>query len=296
MQKISAALAGTIKLADEYEINRIGYGALRVTGPKLWDEPEDKEGALRTLRGVPNLGINFIDTADSYGPETSENMIREALYPYEGILVATKGGVVRPSPDGWEPVGRPEYLRQCVLMSLRRLGLKQLPLWQLHRIDPKVPREEQFQVIQDMQKEGLIKHVGLSNVSVEDIQAAEKYFKVVSVQNLFNLVNREAEDVLNYCEKKGIVFIPWCPLAAGDLCKSGSILDVAAKELKCSPSDVCLAWLLQRSPVILPIPGTSKLQHLEENVAAARIKLSPELFQKLDEAGKKTYEASKASA
>ena len=279
----------TFKLGDT-EIKRLGYGAMRITGEGVWGEPEDKEKALRVLKRAAELGVNFIDTADSYGPEVSENLIREALYPYEGLTIATKGGLTRHGPNEWRPVGRPEYLRQCVLLSLRRLGVEQLELWQLHRIDAKVDREEQFGVMAEMQKEGLIKHLGLSEVSVEDIKAASEHFEVATVQNLYNLVNRKSEDVLDYCEEKSIGFIPWYPLAAGDLADEGSVLDEIAKRLDATPSQIALAWVLRRSPVMLPIPGTSSAEHLEENMKAAGLELSDEDFQQLDKVGKEAWE------
>jgi aryl-alcohol dehydrogenase-like predicted oxidoreductase len=235
---------------------------------------------------VPGLGINFIDTADSYGPFVSEDLIRETLYPYKGILIATKGGLARPGPETWRPLGRPEYLRQCVMMSLRRLRLERIDLWQLHRIDPAVPRDEQFSVIAAMRKEGFIRHVGLCDVGVDDIEAARRFFPVVTVQNRFNLVNRSSEDVLVHCEKNGIGFIPWAPLAAGALARPGSALTDAAKKLKATPSQVALAWMLKRSKIMLPIPGTAKVDHLIENVAAVNVVLSDEQFAALDHQGR----------
>ena len=279
----------TFTLGDT-EIKRLGFGAMRITGEGVWGEPEDKEKALRVLKRAAELGVNFIDTADSYGPEVSENLIREALYPYEGLTIATKGGLTRHGPNVWKPVGRPEYLRQCVLLSLRRLDVEQLELWQLHRIDSKVDREEQFGVMAEMQKEGLIKHLGLSEVSVEDIEAASEHFEVATVQNLYNLVNRKSEDVLDYCEENGIGFIPWYPLAAGDLADEGSVLDEVATRLDATPSEVALAWVLRRSEVMLPIPGTSSAEHLEENMKAAGLELSDEDFQQLDQVGKEAWE------
>ena len=259
---------------------------MRVTGPGVWGEPEDREEALRTLKRLPELGVNLIDTADSYGPYVSEDLLREALHPYDGLVVATKGGLTRHGPDVWPPVGRPEYLRQCVLMSLRRLQVDTIDLWQLHRIDPKVDRDEQFAEIAKMQDEGLIRHVGLSEVSVEEIRAAQRHFKVVSVQNLYNLVTRQSEAVLETCEAEGIGFIPWFPLAAGNLARPGSVLDDVAHKLDATPSQVALAWVLKRSPVMLPIPGTGKVAHLDENVAAAALTLSDEDFRALDEVGR----------
>lgn len=283
----NAKSSGSFKIGGDITINRLGFGAMRITGPGVWGEPEDRDEALRTLRRLPELGVNLIDTADSYGPETSENLIREALHPYTGLLVATKGGLVRHGPDIWMPVGRPEYLRHAVMLSLRRLNVERIDLWQLHRIDPKVPADEQFGVIRDMRQEGLIRHVGLSQVSIAEIEAAQKFFPVATVQNRFNLADRSSEEILDYCTKNGIGFIPWYPLAAGDLAQPGTVLDELARKTGATPGQIALAWLLKRSPVILPIPGTGKVRHLEENVAAAAINLSDADFQALDQAGKK---------
>ncbi|HVZ05831.1 aldo/keto reductase [Hyphomicrobium sp.] len=266
--------AGHFSIGGDLPVVRLGFGAMRVTGTGVWGEPDDKAECLRTLRKLPELGINLIDTADSYGPEVSERLIREALHPYDGMVIATKGGLVRPGPGIWIPVGRPEYLRQQVILSSRRLGVERIDLWQLHRIDPKVPQDEQFDAIKAMQSEGLIRHIGLSQVSVQEIQAAQKYFQVATVQNLYNLADRSSEDVLDFCEKNAIGFIPWFPLASGDLAKPGSQLDGIAKRHKAAPGQIALAWLLRRSPNMLPIPGTSKVSHLVENVAAAEIKLT----------------------
>lgn len=282
----NAAASGQFVIGGDMPVNRLGFGSMRLTGPGIWGEPADHPEALRTLKRVPELGINLIDTADSYGPEVAENLIHEALYPYAGIAIATKGGFTRQGPDLWEPVGRPEYLRQCVLMSLRRLGIERIDLWQLHRIDPKVPRDEQFGVIRQMQQEGLIRHIGLSEVNVEQVQAAQKFFTVATVQNLYNLTTRQSEDVLDYCTDFDIGFIPWYPLASGSLQAPGSILDGTAKKYNVTPGAIALAWLLKRSRVMLPIPGTSKVQHLEENVAAAGIQLSNEEFSMLDTQGR----------
>lgn len=295
-QPINAEASGTFKLGGDTEVNRLGFGAMRVTGKGIWGEPDDRDEALRVLKRLPELDVNLIDTADSYGPYVSEDLIYEALHPYDGLVIATKGGLTRHGPDAWPPLGRPEYLRQCVLMSLRRLGVETIDLWQLHRIDAKVDRDEQFSVIADMQKEGLIRHVGLSEVSVEEIQAAQKHFKVASVQNLYNLVTRQSEDVLDYCEAENIGFIPWFPLAAGSLAREGSVMDDIAKKLGASPSQVALAWVLKRSPVMLPIPGTSKVSHLEENVAAAGLELSDEDFRALDEVGREESERQQQDA
>jgi aryl-alcohol dehydrogenase-like predicted oxidoreductase len=291
MDNLSAAASGQFTIGGDLTVNRLGFGAMRLTGKGIWGDPADPQEALRTLKRVPELGINFIDTADSYGPEVSENLIHEALYPYTGLVIATKGGLTRHGPDIWPPVGRPEYLRQCVLMSLRRLGVERIDLWQLHRIDPKVPRDEQFDAIKQMQQEGLIRHVGLSEVNIEEIEAAQAFFKVVTVQNLYNLVNRHSEDVLDYCASNNIGFIPWFPLASGSLAQPGSLLDTIAKKYNVAPGAVALAWLLKRSPVMLPIPGTSSVKHLEENTAAVKVSLSDEDFQTLDAQGRQQAEA-----
>ena len=282
----NASAAGRFKLGGDIDIARLGYGAMRITGDGIWGEPRDRAGALATLRRLPELGVDFVDTADSYGPETSETLIAEALAPYPNMLIATKGGLTRHGPGVWRPVGRPEYLRQCVLMSLRRLKVERIDLWQLHRIDALVPRDEQFGVIAEMQKEGLIRHVGLSEVGVEEIQAAQAHFKVASVQNHYNLVTRQYEPVLDWCEANGVGFIPWFPLAAGALARPGGVLDAVAHRLGATQSQVALAWVLKRSPVMLPIPGTSQVKHLEENVAAAGLVLSDDDFAALDQAGR----------
>ncbi len=286
MSQPNAAKSGTFKIAGETEVNRLGFGAMRLTGPGIWGEPQDRPEAIRTLKRLPELGINFIDTADSYGPDVSEQLICEALHPYpSGMLIATKGGFTRIGPDKWVALGRPEYLVQQAHKSLRNLGVEQLGLWQLHRIDPKVPRDEQFATIKSLLDTKLIRYAGLSEVSVEDIEAASKVFKVATVQNRYNLVDRKSEDVLIHCEHHGIGFIPWFPLAAGNLTKPGSILDAIAKRHGAAPSQVALAWVLKRSPVMLPIPGTSKVSHLEENVAAVDIALTDEEFSILDHEG-----------
>lgn len=292
MADIDAAKSGSFKIGGDLEVHRLGFGAMRVTGEGIWGPPADPAEARRTLKRVPELGINFIDTADSYGPEISEELIAEVLAPYAGgMVIATKGGLTRHGPNIWVPCGRPEYLRQCVLLSLRRLKQERLELWQLHRIDTKVPRDEQFGVIQQMQKEGLIRHVGLSEVNVEEIQAAEKFFKVATVQNLYNLVHRESEKVVQYCDEHGIGFIPWYPLAAGKLSEEGGVMSGIAKKLNASPSQVALAWILKRSKVMLPIPGTGKVKHLEENTAAANVQLTDEDFKALDQQGRAAWES-----
>lgn len=290
MAKIDAAASGTFTIGGDLKVNRLGYGAMRITGKGIWGPPEDPAECKRVLARLPELGINFIDTADSYGPFISEDLIAEVLAPYKGMVIATKGGLTRHGPEIWLPVGRPEYLRQCVLMSLRRLKQDRIDLWQLHRIDPKVPRDEQFDAIAQMQRDGLIRHVGLSEVSVEEIRAAQGFFKVATVQNLYNLAHRKSEDVLAFCEKEKIGFIPWFPLAGGGLTAPGGILDTVSKKLSAGPSQVALAWVLKRSPVMLPIPGTSKVKHLEENIAAAAIQLSEADFKALDEQGRAEWE------
>ncbi|MGA9343170.1 MAG: aldo/keto reductase, partial [Rhodanobacteraceae bacterium] len=266
-----ASRAGTFKIGGKIQINRLGFGAMRITGSGIWGPPASTTDALATLRRLPDLNVDFIDTADSYGPDVSEPLIREALHPYKNMLIATKGGLTRSAPDQWEPVGRPEYLRQQVMKSLGWLGLEQIGLWQLHRIDPKVPRDEQFGAIKAMLDDGIIAHAGLSEVSLEDLRAAQKVFKVATVQNRYNLVDRTSEAVLKYCEENGIGFIPWFPLAGGELAKSGYVLDQVAEAHEATVGQIALAWMLKRSPVMLPIPGTSNIKHLEENVAAAGI-------------------------
>ena len=287
MTKQTAAAAGRFKVGGDIEVNRLGFGAMRLTGNGVWGPPPDRDEALRTLRRLPALDVNLIDTADSYGPGVSEELIREALHPYDDLLIATKGGLERPGPNQWVSNGRPDYLRRCVRASLRRLGLERIDLWQLHRIDPKVPRDEQFGVIREMRAEGLIRHVGLSNASVAEIGEAQRFFAVATVQNRYNLVDRGSEAVLDHCAAQGIGFIPWFPLAAGDLAKPGAVLADLARKREATTSQLALAWLLKRSPVMLPIPGTSKVKHLEENVAAASIALSDEEFRALDEQGRK---------
>jgi aryl-alcohol dehydrogenase-like predicted oxidoreductase len=282
----SAAKAGTFSIGGKLEVNRLGFGAMRITGRGFWGEPADRPEALRTLKRLPELGVNFIDTADSYGPNVSEELIREALHPYKGIVVATKAGLARTGPDQWTPLGRPEYLIQQAHTSCRRLGVDRIDLWQLHRIDPTVPRAEQFGAVKSLLDSGVIRFAGLSEVSVEEIEAASRVFKVATVQNRYNLVDRGSEEVLNYCAKQGIGFIPWFPLAAGSLLSSTSPLVRIAKARGAAPSQVALAWTLRRSPVMLPIPGTSKVAHLEENVGAAALELSDEELAALDRAGR----------
>lgn len=287
----NAALSGTFNIGGDLSVNRLGFGAMRVTGEGVWGDPPDREAALATLRRVPELGIDLIDTADSYGPAVSEELIREALHPYDHVIIATKGGLTRTGPNVWPPCGRPEYLIQQAHISRRRLGVERIDLWQLHRIDPKVPRDEQFDAIRKLMDDGVIRHAGLSEVNVEEIQAARQVFPVATVQNLYNLVNRKSEEVLDYCQRENIGFIPWYPLAAGGLAREGSVLVSIAGRLGATPSQVALAWLLRRSPVMLPIPGTGKVRHLEENTAAAGLSLTDEDFRALDEVGKQEWQA-----
>jgi aryl-alcohol dehydrogenase-like predicted oxidoreductase len=281
-----AEKSGQFKICGEVEVNRLGFGAMRVTGDGVWGEPADRGEAIRTLKRVPELGINLIDTADAYGPDVSEKLIRETLSPYTGLFIATKGGLTRPGPGSWVPLGRPEYLISQAEKSLKQLGVKQIDLWQLHRIDPNVPRSEQFDAIKTLLDRKIIRYAGLSEVSIEDIEAASKVFKVATVQNRYNLINRSSEDVLEYCEKHAIGFIPWFPLGAGELAKPGSSLSKAVKRHHATPGQIALAWLLKRSPVMLPIPGTSKVVHLEENVAAVDVVLSDDEYDELDRAAR----------
>lgn len=274
----------TLVLGGDLEVFRLGFGAMRITGEGIWGPPKDHDAAIAVLERLPELGINFVDTADSYGPEDSENLIHEALRPLDGMHVATKGGFTRHGPNLWAAVGRPEYLRQCCLMSLRRLGVETIDLWQLHRIDPKVPREEQFGLMRELQDEGKVRHLGLSEVSVEEVKAAQEVFQVATVQNLYNLTNRKAQDVLEHCQQQGIGFIPWFPLAAGKLAEPGGAVAEIAAAHDATPGQVALAWLLARSPVMLPIPGTGSVVHLEENVAAAELKLTRDELLSLDAA------------
>ena len=270
--------SGTFSLGGDLPVHRLGYGAMRITGKGIWGPPADLETAREVLRRAVELGVDFIDTADSYGPYVSEDLIREALHPYDGVVIATKGGLTRNGPDSWEQVARPEYLRQCVEMSLRRLDVERIDLWQLHRIDKLVAVEDSLGAIKELQDAGKIRHVGLSEVSVKEIEQARKVIDVVSVQNLYNLGNRQSEEVLEYCEKEGIAFIPWFPVAAGDLAKPGGLLDEIAAEHDATHAQLALAWLLRRSPVMLPIPGTGSVAHLEENCAAAQVELTDEEY------------------
>jgi len=281
----NAAKSGTFNIGGDLKVHRLGFGAMRITGPGVWGEPKDPAEARRVLQKAVALGVNFIDTADSYGPEVSERLIAEALHPYpRGLVIATKGGLTRQGPEKWSPVGRDEYLRQCVEMSLRRLRVDCIDLYQLHRIDPKVPLEESLGALKSLQRAGKIRHVGLSEVNVAEIEQGRKIMPIVSVQNMYNIGNRKSEKALEYCEKHHLGFIPWFPMAAGALSKSGGPLDRAAKAQGATAGQLALAWLLHRSPVILPIPGTSSLDHLKENVAAASLKLSDAAWEEVEQA------------
>lgn len=285
MPSPDASAAGTFDIGGDLTVNRLGFGAMRLTGDGIWGPPADRDEALRVLERAAELGVTLIDTADSYGPNVSEELIAEALAPYPGgLAVATKAGLVRTGPGDWFPVGRPKYLRQQLELSLRRLGLEQIPLYQLHRIDPEVPAADQFGVLKDMQDEGKIRHIGLSEVSVEEIQQAQDTMEVATVQNKYSLRARQHEDVLDYCEKDGIGFIPWNPLHAGHLAEPGGPVDEAAERTGATHAQVALAWLLRRSEVMLPIPGTSSREHLEENIGAAEVDLPDDLYEEMTEA------------
>lgn len=273
--KADAAASGTFSIGGDLPVNRLGYGAMRLTGDGIWGEPKNPDEARRVLRRLTDLNVNLIDTADSYGPHVNETMISETLAPYPaGLIVATKGGLLRTGPNQWPVLGQPEYIRQSIELSLRRLKTEVIDLWQLHRIDPNFPVEETLGPVKEAQDAGKIRHVGLSEVNAEEIERASKTVKIVSVQNLYNLANRQSEETLNYCEKNDIAFIPWFPVAGGDLVRPGGPLDSVAERHGATVAQLALAWLLHRSPVMLPIPGTSSVAHLEENVAAASLKLS----------------------
>jgi pyridoxine 4-dehydrogenase len=280
-----AQASGTFSIGGDLTVNRLGFGAMRLTGKGVWGPPDDREECLRVLRRAVELGVNFIDTANSYGPYVSEELIREALHPYGGVVIATKAGLLRTGPDVWPVLGYPAYLRQECEMSLRRLGVDTIDLFQLHRIDDKFPAEDQIGELVKLQQEGKIRHIGLSEVNTDQLEAAQKVATIVSVQNMYNITVRTAEPVLEACEAQGIGFIPWFPLAAGPLAAPGGPLQRIADDHHATPSQLALAWLLKRSPVMLPIPGTSKVAHLEENVAAAEIELSDEEFETLSNAG-----------
>jgi pyridoxine 4-dehydrogenase len=277
-----AARSGTFAIGGDLPVHRLGFGAMQLTGPGVWGEPDNRAEAIAVLRRAVELGVNLIDTADSYGPYVSEELIREALYPYpKGLVIATKAGLARTGPGRWIPVGRPEYLRQQCEMSLRRLGLERIDLFQLHRIDPKVPADDQFGALRDLQKEGKIRHVGLSEVNIAEIQAARRIVPIATVQNQYNLAYRNSEDILEYCAREKMGFIPWFPLATGDLAKPHGSLTRIARQLDAQPAQVALAWLLKKSPVMLPIPGTSRVKHIEENVAAALLDLDHSTMEEL---------------
>jgi aryl-alcohol dehydrogenase-like predicted oxidoreductase len=275
--RLDAAAAGTFDLGDDLTVNRLGFGAMRITGEGVWGEPEDPEEARAVLRRAVELDVNFIDTADSYGPDVSERLIGETLHPYsDGLVIATKAGLLRDGPGQWRPDGRPEHLREACEGSLRRLKVDRIDLYQLHRIDPQVPAAESLGTLAELRDEGKIRHVGLSEVGVEEIRQAREIVPIASVQNRYNLTDRGSEDVLDFCEREGIGFIPWFPLAVGDLARPGGPLDEIAARHDATPGQIALAWLLWRSPVMLPIPGTSSVAHLEENSAAASLELDEE--------------------
>lgn len=280
---IDAAAAGTFTLGGDLKINRLGFGAMRLTGPGIWGEPKDPEEARRVLRRAVELGVNFIDTADSYGPEVSERLIGEALYPYpKGLVIATKAGFTRQGPDRWIPLGRAEYLRQQLEMSLRRLKVERIELYQLHRIDPRTPLEESLGAMKEFQAEGKIRHIGLSEVTPQEIEQARKLAPIVSVQNLYNLSDRKHEPTLQSCERNNFGFIPWFPVASGKLARTGGPLDDIAGRHGITLAQLSIAWLLHRSPVMIPIPGTSSVKHLEENIAAAGVRLDDSEWAELE--------------
>jgi pyridoxine 4-dehydrogenase len=283
-----ARSSGTFKIGGDLPVVRLGYGAMRITGPGIWGPPKDPDEAIRVLRRAVDLGVNFIDTADAYGPYVSEELIHKALHPYPSdLVIATKAGFVRPGPNEWAPVGRPPYLRQEAEMSLRRLGLERLDLFQLHRIDPQVPLEDQLEVFVELQREGKVRHIGLSEVSVAEIRSAQLTATIATVQNQYNLGHRAWEKELQLCEREGMGFIPWFPVGTGQLARPDGPLARLAQQLGVTPAQLALAWLLRRSPVMLPIPGTSSAAHLEENVAAATVRLTDEQFEELSKLGQR---------
>ena len=277
--------SGTIAIGGDLTVHRLGFGAMRITGTGIWGPPADRDAAIAVLRRAVELGVDFVDTADSYGPHVSEQLICDALHPYDGLLIATKGGLARSGPGVWEAIGRPEYLRQCVEMSLRRLGVEQIGLYQLHRIDPKVPAAESLGALKELQDAGKIRHIGLSEVTVGQIEAARSVVEVVSVQNLYNVANRRSEDVVVHCEREGIAFIPWLPVVGGKQSEPGGALEAVAEAHDATQAQIALAWLLRRSPVMLPIPGTSSVAHLEENCAAAEIERTDDDYASLTSPG-----------
>jgi pyridoxine 4-dehydrogenase len=279
--------ATTFRLGGDMEIHRLGFGAMRITGKGIWGEPADREEAKRVLRRAVELGVDFIDTADSYGPDVSEILIGETLAPYKkGLVIATKAGLTRTGPDQWVPLARAEYITQQVEMSLRHLKLERLDLWQLHRIDPKTPVEESLGAAKRLQEQGKIRHIGLSEVSVPEIEKARKVVEIVSVQNEYNLTTRKSEDIVNYCTKNNLGFIPWFPVASGKLAEPGGKLDQFAKKHNATVAQLSIAWLLHRSPVMLPIPGTSSVRHLEENLKSADVHLSDGEWNEVESAAK----------
>ena len=279
----TATAAPTFDLGGDLTVHRLGYGAMQLTGPGVWGEPADRPGALAVVRAAIEQGVDFIDTADSYGPQVSEQIIAEAAFPYpDGLVIATKAGLTRTGPGVWPPVGRPAYLKQQVELSLRNLKVDRIDLIQLHRIDPEVPLADQLGAFAELKEEGKVRHIGVSEVSVDELKAAQEITPIVSVQNLYNLTNRQSQDVLDYAESQGIAFIPWFPIATGDLAKPDSPVAAVAKELDATPSQVALAWLLQKSPVILPIPGTKSVEHLTENLGAAQLTLTDDEMARLD--------------
>ncbi len=278
----TAAPVPTFAIGGDLTVHRLGYGAMQLPGPGVWGPSPDPEGAVAVLRRAVELGVDFIDTANSYGPYVADELIAEALAPYDGVTVATKAGLVRTGPGEWHPLGRPEYLRQEAELTRRRLGVDRLDLFQLHRIDPSVPRDEQFGVLKELQDEGVVRHVGLSEISVEELDAAREVLEVATVQNRYNLTDRASEDVLARCTELGIGFIPWFPIATGELAKPGGPVDHLVDETGATPSQIALAWLLQRSPVILPIPGTKSIAHLEDNLGAAEVRLTADQVAVLD--------------
>jgi pyridoxine 4-dehydrogenase len=279
---INAALAGTIDIGGDMPVNRFGFGAMRLTGEGIWGEPADREECKRVLRRALELGINFIDTADSYGPEVSERLIAETLYPYpEELVIATKGGLLRPGPGRWDPDGRPEHLRAACEGSLKRLRVEQIDLYQFHRPDPKVPFEESVGALVDLKNEGKIRHIGLSNVTTDQVEQAQKLTRIVSVQNRYSVYERTSEPVLEFCSLEEIAFLPWRPVEGGELAATGVVAEIARRH-RATPAQVALAWLLEHSPVMLPIPGTSKVAHLEENLGAVALDLAPAEFADLD--------------
>ncbi len=283
--QIDIAAGGTFDIKDLGPVRRLGFGAMRITGPGVWGEPADRDVARAVVRRAVELGVDFIDTADSYGPAISEEIIAEALYPYPaGLRIATKAGFVRTGPNRWHMLGRPDYLRQQVELSLHRLRVEAIDLFQLHRIDPEVPADDQFGVLKELQDEGKVRALGLSQVSVADIKAAQRVFTVATVQNRYNLTDRSSADVLDYATAEGIGFIPWAPVSAGELARPGGPVDTIAREAGATPAQVALAWVLQASPAMLPIPGTGSVEHLEENLGAATLRLPADAVARLDAA------------